>query len=164
MHYDRTRYDRGGLEVLDADQCRSLLAGAPLGRIVFTDRALPAVQPVNFSMRGGDIVIRTSASSRLAVAARNAVVAFEADEYDAVTRSGWSVVVVGHARPVTGAAELAALGDLPLSPWIDEADSLFLRIRPETVSGRRIPPRPGQPRQPGQPGRRAGEAAGCPAG
>ncbi|MFI6520949.1 pyridoxamine 5'-phosphate oxidase family protein [Spirillospora sp. NPDC050679] len=132
-------YDRGGLEVLDADECRSLLAGASLGRIVFTDRALPAVQPVTFALSGGDIVIRTFAASRLASAARNSVVAFEADEFDEAAPSGWSVVMVGHARLVSDPAELARLQDLALSPWIDEADSRFIRVRPQTVSGRRIP-------------------------
>ena len=56
--------DRAGLEVL-AREVFQLLAEAPIGRIVFTDHALPAVQPVNFAMLGTDIIIRTSPESKL---------------------------------------------------------------------------------------------------
>ncbi|MEV0831043.1 pyridoxamine 5'-phosphate oxidase family protein [Nonomuraea rubra] len=64
----------------------------------FTDRALPAVQPVAFHLDGERIVIRTGIGSKLAAATRNAVVAFEADEFDPEERTGWSVTVIGHAR------------------------------------------------------------------
>ncbi|MEU6036784.1 pyridoxamine 5'-phosphate oxidase family protein [Actinomadura sp. NPDC047616] len=131
--------DRSGLEILDADQCRSLLAGAPVGRVVFTDRALPAVQPVNFALVDDEVVIRTSNGSKLAAAVRGAVVAFEADDFDATTRTGWSVVVVGHARVVTDPGELEQLRRLPLSPWAPGEREHFLRIRPQMFSGRRIP-------------------------
>ena len=67
--------DRAGLEVLAREECLQLLAEAPIGRIVFTDHALPAVQPVNFAMLGTDIIIRTSPESKLAQAIRDTVVA-----------------------------------------------------------------------------------------
>ncbi|WP_308211793.1 pyridoxamine 5'-phosphate oxidase family protein [Actinoallomurus soli] len=78
--------DSGGLEVLGRQECLALLGAVPIGRIVFTDRALPAVWPVNFALSGGDVVIRTMAGSKPAAAARGAVVAFEADEFDPVRR------------------------------------------------------------------------------
>ncbi|MGW3352896.1 pyridoxamine 5'-phosphate oxidase family protein [Nonomuraea rubra] len=65
---------------------------------VFTDRALPAAQPVAFHLDGERIVIRTGIGSKLAAATRHAVVAFEADEFDQEERTGWSVTVIGHAR------------------------------------------------------------------
>lgn len=84
--------DQSGLEILDEDECRALLARAVIGRIVFTHHALPAIQPVNFALSDGDIVIRTSRRSRLATAASDTVVAFEIDDFDAEKRTGWSVV------------------------------------------------------------------------
>ena len=45
-----TAYDNG-MEILDSAESRRLLASVPIGRIVFTDRALPAVQPVNSNMQ-----------------------------------------------------------------------------------------------------------------
>src|SRR5437868_8294177 len=92
--------DSAGLQVLSPEECLLLLGSARIGRIVYTDRALPAVLPVAFCLDGTDIVIRTAAGSTLAAATRNAVVAFEADDFDPDMRSGWSVTAVGHARAV----------------------------------------------------------------
>lgn len=131
--------DTHGLEVLDRPECLALLRSVPLGRIVFTDRALPAVQPVNFTVAEGNVVIRTSAGSKLAAAARRAVVAFEVDEYDAATRTGWSVVIVGQAELVSDPRELEVLETLPLETWAPGLRNHFIRIRPEIMTGRKIP-------------------------
>jgi nitroimidazol reductase NimA-like FMN-containing flavoprotein (pyridoxamine 5'-phosphate oxidase superfamily) len=132
-------YDSGGLEILTEEECRELLGAVSLGRIVFTDRALPAVQPVNFALCHGDVVIRTSAGSKLAVAARNAVVAFEADAFDSAIRSGWSVVIVGHARVISDDEDLVLLRTLPLHPWTPGGREYYIAITPQLISGRRLP-------------------------
>lgn len=132
-------FDSGGLEILSGEECRALLSTAPLGRIVFTHAALPAVQPVNFTMAGDDIIIRTSERSKLAAAVRDAVVAFEVDDYHAEKCLGWSVVIVGHARRVSDAEELGRLRNLPLRSWTTSARDDFIRISPEIITGRRIP-------------------------
>ncbi|MFA1545872.1 pyridoxamine 5'-phosphate oxidase family protein [Actinomadura chokoriensis] len=130
--------DHSGLEILDEDQCRTLLSRATIGRIVFTHHALPAVQPVNFAVSDGDIVIRTSRTSRLARAAADTIVAFEIDEFDTAARTGWSVVVVGPARHVADPGDAAALEALPLRSWAPGERDHFIRIRPGLVTGRRI--------------------------
>ncbi|ACY96096.1 MULTISPECIES: pyridoxamine 5'-phosphate oxidase family protein [Thermomonospora] len=132
-------YDSGGLEILDEDECRALLAKAPLGRIVFTQRALPAIQPVNFTVDNGDVIIRAAQGTKLAAAARNAIVAFEVDDFDEASRTGWSVVIVGPARVVSDPKEVARLQELPLRPWAPGRREHFIRIRPTLISGRRIP-------------------------
>lgn len=130
--------DSAGLEHLSREECYTLLATAPIGRIVFTEAALPAIQPVNFVIDGGDVVLRTSMGSKLAAAARSAVVAFEADDYDVESLTGWSVVLVGRAHPVSDQAELTRLHALPLTPWALGDRPHFIRIVPEIVRGRRI--------------------------
>ena len=130
-------YDTGGLEILAAHDCLSLLRRALIGRIVFTDNALPAIQPVGYTLDGGDVVIRTSARSRLAAAVRDAVVAFEVDDFDSATGHGWSVVVTGQARAVTDQGDLAELRRLPLQSWVPGTCDHYIRIRPAVVSGRR---------------------------
>src|SRR5207244_229686 len=70
------------LEHLSRDECMRLLASVPVGRIVYTRQALPAVALVNFALLDGDILIRTDAEDELAAATRDAVVAFEADRVD----------------------------------------------------------------------------------
>jgi nitroimidazol reductase NimA-like FMN-containing flavoprotein (pyridoxamine 5'-phosphate oxidase superfamily) len=133
-------HDSGGLQILSVGECRALLAAAPIGRIVFTDRALPAVQPVNFVMDDGCVVIRAAPGSKLGAAARDAVVAFEIDDFDAATRTGWSVVLVGHACVVTHEDELTRLRELPLHSWAPGCRDHFIRIMPEMITGRRITP------------------------
>ena len=86
---------------LGREDSLALLASAPVGRIVFTRGALPAIHPVNFVVDGDDVVITTSEDSALLSAVAESIVAFEADEIDAANHEAWSVVVTGRARLVT---------------------------------------------------------------
>ncbi|WP_198156489.1 pyridoxamine 5'-phosphate oxidase family protein, partial [Thermobifida cellulosilytica] len=112
--HDTAVTDKAGLEVLTREECLRLLAQAPIGRIVFTDHALPAVQPVNFTMLGTDIVIRTSPESKLAQATRDTVVAAPHNSllielYDDIAQAVYESIA--HAA----FEELGALGaDLPV--------------------------------------------------
>ncbi|SDM82113.1 pyridoxamine 5'-phosphate oxidase family protein [Nonomuraea jiangxiensis] len=130
--------DSSGLQVLGRQECLDLLSTAPIGRIVFTDRALPAVQPVNFHLDGHFIVIRTSIGSKLAAATRHAVVAFEADEFDPESRTGWSVTAVGRSRAATDPAEIDRLAALPLAAWAPGDRGHYVVVEAEQVSGRRL--------------------------
>jgi len=129
--------DTAGLEILDRAECLALLRTAQLGRIVFTDQALPAVLPVNFSVWDGSLLIRTGAGSKLAAATRNAVVAFEVDEIDPDTGKGWSVVVVGRSGVVDHPAELAEAHEIAPRSWVSGRDHL-IRIAIRSTTGRRI--------------------------
>ncbi|MET7339651.1 pyridoxamine 5'-phosphate oxidase family protein [Nonomuraea sp. NPDC005650] len=130
--------DSSGFEVLSREECLGLLSTAPIGRIVFTDHALPAVQPVNFQLNGHSIVIRTAIGSKLAAATRHAVVAFEADQFDPELRTGWSVTTVGRARAVTDPDEINRLTALPLTAWAPGSRDHYIVVDAEQVSGRRI--------------------------
>lgn len=133
------RFDAFGLEVLDRDECIRLLASVPLGRVVFTDRALPAIQPVNFTLDGADVILRIATGSKLAAAVRSTVVAFEADAFDQDEGTGWSVTLVGHARLVNSLDEINRLSGLPLQQWAPGPSDRYVRISGH-VSGRRIQP------------------------
>ncbi|GAB3899832.1 pyridoxamine 5'-phosphate oxidase family protein [Kibdelosporangium lantanae] len=114
------------------------MSKAPVGRIVYTDRALPAIQPVNFVVDGWSIMIRTASHSRLAVAASGTVVAFEVDEFTSdPKRTGWSVVAVGCAEGVSD-NELPAVRRLGLQPSAPGARDHYLRVSIEVISGRRL--------------------------
>ena len=130
--------DSAGLEVLSEEECLRLLTKVPVGRIVYTDRALPAIQPVNFVVDGHTVVIRTAQRSRLAVAATGTVVAFEVDEFtDGPDRTGWSVVAVGRAGEVPP-EDLPAVQRLGLRPWVPGTRDYYLRVTVEVISGRRL--------------------------
>ena len=131
--------DSADLEVLSTEECLALAATMPIGRIVFTDQALPAVQPVNFIIDDGNVIIRTTQGSKLAAATRNAIVAFEIDEVDPRFRAGWSVTMVGRAQAVRDPDETARLTRLPLHTWAPGTRDRFIRIRPQHINGRRIP-------------------------
>ncbi|MEU6036781.1 pyridoxamine 5'-phosphate oxidase family protein [Actinomadura sp. NPDC047616] len=144
MRHDTKDAD-GGLQVIGTRECLDLMRSVPIGRIVFTDRALPAIQPVNFVLDADDsVIIRTVPGSKLAAATRGAIVAFEADDFDEADRTGWSVTLVGPARAVTSPAERARLARLPLTPWSPGTRDHFIRVTARQVTGRRIlrPPTP----------------------
>ena len=78
--------------VLPADECRTLLATRQLGRIGLQGGTFPVILPVNYSLDGDSVVIRTD-SPKITAAADHTRVAFEVDDVDERTRSGWSVLV-----------------------------------------------------------------------
>jgi uncharacterized protein len=96
------------------------------------------VEPVNFALHDGVIVIRTNAGGKLAVATRRAVLAFQADDLDPVLRSGWSVTVVGACEEVTDAGDIARLDKIGLESWAPGNRDHFIRIAPGIVTGRRL--------------------------
>jgi nitroimidazol reductase NimA-like FMN-containing flavoprotein (pyridoxamine 5'-phosphate oxidase superfamily) len=126
------------LDVLTRRQCLDRLQGPRVGRLVFTEDALPAVQPVNYRMWRDDVVIRVAGGAKLAAATNNQVVAFEADELDADLHAGWSVTVVGHARPITDVDELVQVAGTFVQPWVEGRREHFLRITTERVTGRQF--------------------------
>jgi hypothetical protein len=115
-----------------------LMGSVSVGRIVYTRQALPAVELVNFALVDGDIVIRTVAEGKLAVATRGAVVAFEADSVDLDRHAGWSVTVVGQARAVTDGMEIRSLERTVPPSWVTRKQDHFIRLSPSIVNGRRV--------------------------
>src|SRR4029078_4486736 len=108
---------RQELEILNRRQCLDRLDTVRGGRLVFTEDELPAVQPVHFRLWRDDVVIRAAGGAKLAAAADNLVVAFEADELDPDLRQGWSVTVVGHAPRITDVDEVVELWGRFSPPW-----------------------------------------------
>jgi nitroimidazol reductase NimA-like FMN-containing flavoprotein (pyridoxamine 5'-phosphate oxidase superfamily) len=127
-----------GLQVLDDDEVRRLLAGGVVGRVGFSIGALPAIVPVNYRLLGGAVVFRTGAGSKLTAALSGSVVAFEVDDYATSDRSGWSVLAVGEAHVVTDLALARAADASGLEPFADGARERLVRIEPTFLSGRRI--------------------------
>jgi uncharacterized protein len=128
------------LETLDRGECLRLMATVPVGRIGVSIGALPAILPVNFSLVGTSIVIRTVPGTKLDAATSHAVVAFEVDSYAPDGASGWSVLVQGFCSEITDPGERASVAASRLRAWsFDEgvADRL-VRIEASFVSGRRF--------------------------
>jgi hypothetical protein len=128
--------DVNGLEMLSRAEAIAFLETGEVGRLVYTRRALPAVIPVNYVVRDGGILIWTGSTSSLGQAVRGAVVAFQVDELDRATRTGWSVTVTGSAQLVTDEAQLAkARVDGP-QPWAPGIKDHLIFIPLTMVTGR----------------------------
>lgn len=126
------------LGVLTRRQCLDLLERVRVGRLVFTEDALPAVQPVNFRVWRDDVVIRVAGGPKLSAAVDHQVVAFQADELDADLRTGWSVTIVGHAEPITDVDDQVAVAGTFVQPWAEGRRDHFVRVRAEKVTGRQL--------------------------
>ena len=135
--HSTTSSDFGLLE-LDRDECLSLLASVPVGRLVYTSRAMPAVVPLCFVLRQGSVYLRTSEAAGLRMTRDGVVVAFEADSFDADHRIGWSVVVLGRAVTETDPFVLTQLDELPLVSWASGDRQQVLRIPVDLITGRRV--------------------------
>lgn len=137
-------FQNDAFRALDRQECLRLLAKVPVGRVVYTRHALPAVLPINFSLdTDSSVLLRTSPDSDLVRAIDGVVVAFEADEFDATTRSGWSVVVTGRATVVTDPAEHDRLSETGPTSWMPLQEAVFVRIESEMVTGRELRGTPG---------------------
>ncbi|MCZ4602767.1 pyridoxamine 5'-phosphate oxidase family protein [Streptomyces sp. Lzd4kr] len=132
-------YRNDGFRELERQECLRLLGKVPVGRVVYTRQALPAVLPVNFCLDAdGAVLLGAAADSELVRAVDGAVVAFEADEVDAATRSGWSVVVTGSAAVITDAADHERLVRTGPRSWAPSPSEVFIRVDPELVTGREL--------------------------
>jgi hypothetical protein len=127
---------------LDRSTALNLLASVSLGRIVFTQHALPTIRPVNHIVDHGQIVLRTHAGAALTLHTGRAglggvVVAYEADCIDPDTHLGWSVIVTGYAQLIDDPEDLARYRGM-LEPWVAQTMDHAVRIRPDLVSGFRL--------------------------
>jgi uncharacterized protein len=123
---------------LDRAECLALLAGRPVGRLIFTHRALPDVIPVNYQLDGENLLIRLGSGSVAATATRDAVVAFEVDDIDLDARTGWSVTVVGRAHEITDPDEMQRVQSLGLTSWVSDERDHYVAVAAERVTGRRL--------------------------
>ncbi len=128
---------------LDPTMSLQLLATAAFGRLVFTSKAMPAVRPVNHVMDGGEIVLCTNLPARSVAYTGGVpmpdgtVVAYEADAIDTTTHTGWSVVVVGLAMPISDPARILRCQER-LASWVQQPGSDWISIHPHTVTGTRL--------------------------
>lgn len=130
------------LEVLSEAECLELLAGHHFGRIGVIADGRPIIFPVNYVFDEGRVALRTDPGTKLTAAAQGHV-AFEADEIDESSRTGWSVLVTGVGYDVTDALDATSVAArrFPVDTWAPGQKSHWIRIDPDHVSGRRLRPR-----------------------
>ena len=120
----------------------ALLARVLMGRVMFTSRALPTVRPVRHIVDDDQVVIGTDDAADLVdipKRARMRVVAFQADQINLASGTGWTVTIVGDTDLVTDPDEIRRYRRL-LQPWAAGQADYLIRIRPDMITGFRIAP------------------------
>ncbi len=125
------------LTELSAEECYRRLSRHDVGRISVEAPGGPDVLPVNYRVDNHSIIVRTSPYGALSHLPGRQV-AFEVDEFDAGTKTGWSVLLKGSVRAVESAEmfELRMMG--APQPWAGGVRNLYLRFLPHRVTGREL--------------------------
>jgi nitroimidazol reductase NimA-like FMN-containing flavoprotein (pyridoxamine 5'-phosphate oxidase superfamily) len=117
-------------------QCRERIARGGVGRVVWCAHGRPQIQPVNFAVIDDAIVFRTAPYTGLGMQVAGRQVAFEVDEIDHDTQSGWSVVIHAEASAVQDPDEILRLRRSGPQPWAEGQRNLVVRLRPQRMTGR----------------------------
>jgi uncharacterized protein len=125
-----------GVTILPEHECWDLLAGVALGRVVTSVDGQPEIFPVNFVVQHRTVLFRTAEGTKLVSAAINNRVLFEADDHNVA--EGWSVIVKGRARSLRSDEEIEEAEHAQLLPWTASEKTHYVRVIPETVTGRRF--------------------------
>ncbi len=130
----------GHIETVPADECRRLLESDQVGRLGYCTDFGPRIVPMSYIVTGDFLTFLTAASTEAARHVPSHPVAFEVDQVDASTLTGWSVLVLGNAR----LREYASLRMLhvPRTPrlWPEGQRPLVLQLPLDRVTGRRSYP------------------------
>jgi uncharacterized protein len=126
------------LEHLGHEECWSLLASTPVGRIGVLNDSAPEIYPVNHVVDRGTVVFRSDPGSKLRGLLRSPAVCYQVDGIDPTDATGWSVLVKGRAVELHQPDDLGRVADLPLRYWALGDKSHWIRIVPDEVTGRRI--------------------------
>ncbi len=116
----------------------ALARDSVVGRLAVTVGGRPDIFPVNHVVDHGTIVFRTAEGTKLCAAIGHPV-AFEVDGYDTSDGTAWSVVVKGVAHEIRELSEVVDALTLPVFPWHAGPKPRYVRIEPDSITGRRFP-------------------------
>lgn len=122
---------------LSSSACFALLREAVVGRLAVVVDGQPDIFPVNHVIDHGTVVFRTAEGTKLSASVGRPV-AYEVDGYDRAEGAAWSVVVKGEAQEIRDLQDVLEAVRLPLYPWQKGVKPRYLRIVPNSVTGRRF--------------------------
>jgi len=131
---------RTGLEMISTPECWRLLGQHDVARLGVSVGGNPEIMPVNYAAGEGRIVFRTDAGTKYRALEGHPTVVLELDGFDAGAKTGWSVQVKGRAEVVHDPVTLRRLRAAPPAPWAPGEKSIWVRVAPTEVTGRRIAP------------------------
>jgi hypothetical protein len=112
------------------------LSHEEVGRLAVAVDRYPEIFPVNYVVDQETVIFRTAEGTKLLAIVVSPSVAFEVDGYDSAAGEAWSVIIKGPAREIP-------MHDLlddafPLFPWTATPKPRFVRVVPDSISGRRF--------------------------
>lgn len=128
--------DSQPISILSETECWNHLSSGSLGRLVTTVDGQSEIFPINYVVQHRTVLFRTAEGTKLVSTAINHNVLFEADDHNVV--EGWSVIVRGVARILHDDEDLAEAERAQLLPWTATIKQHYVRIRPLSVTGRRV--------------------------
>jgi nitroimidazol reductase NimA-like FMN-containing flavoprotein (pyridoxamine 5'-phosphate oxidase superfamily) len=129
----------GAMEILTEEQCVQLLELHDLGRVAVALGGQPEVFPVNYATDGKIVVFRTARGTKLDRSTEGRI-AFEVDDWDPMSGTGWSVMLKGVAEEVKEGADpfAGSLRSRHVTPLAPGQRTLWIAIYPSEISGRRF--------------------------
>lgn len=124
----------GPVRKLTEQESMERLGAMALGRIVVRRSDDIEIFPVNYVMDEKNLYFRTAEGNKLFTISLNHDVLFEVDNVDEET--AWSVVVRGNAELVRDGDEIQHVDSLDLKPWIPTLKYNYVRIAPDSITGR----------------------------
>lgn len=110
-----------------------------VGRLAFSLFGTPHIEVVNYLVdEHGDVIFRIDPGSKLIALLQGGQFAFQVDDIDLGSRSGWTVTVSGPAERVLGPAADDLVGRV--TPWAAGERRFVVRLRPRAVVGRALVP------------------------
>jgi nitroimidazol reductase NimA-like FMN-containing flavoprotein (pyridoxamine 5'-phosphate oxidase superfamily) len=127
------------VEELSYASCRSLLSGGVFGRAGVCTPEGPRILPVNYSVVGEALVIRTTRDGLLATYGVHAPMVFEVDHVDYAEHKGWSVTATGRGEIIEDPDALAIVRRTwDPRPWAGGDRPLYVRLPWTELAGRRL--------------------------
>jgi nitroimidazol reductase NimA-like FMN-containing flavoprotein (pyridoxamine 5'-phosphate oxidase superfamily) len=127
--------DKSTLDELSREDCLRRLASFSVGRLaVAIPGEPPLVMPMNYVLDDEVVVFRTDLGHKLLVLREFTEASFQIDEIDPYHRSGWSVLVQGHAYE----AAPSEVRHLRVDPWAGGSRDRWIRLVPARITGRTI--------------------------
>ncbi len=126
------------MELLDADECWTLLHSAQVGRLGVLVDSAPEIYPLNYVVDDQRVLFRSAPGAKLRGLDRNPSVCFEVDSINEVDATGWSVMLKGRADELHRPEDIARAEELPLRIWTLGDAGQWVQITAREITGRRI--------------------------
>ncbi|MFP5282894.1 MAG: pyridoxamine 5'-phosphate oxidase family protein [Actinomycetes bacterium] len=124
---------------MSRSDCLQRLGAGTIGRVAYNTLDGPQILPVTYVLHESQVVFRTSAYGPLAELQAGRPVAFEVDEFDPRTRTGWSVLIRGRALGARRPEQLQTLWrEADPVPWAGGNRNLFVCVSIDQLTGRVI--------------------------